>query len=118
MYLTGLGYAGITAPMLALDIFDHNQDPNTPAWIKLNLNGLILFNPCTMPDQCTGYDFNAFTIKALRDHFFISKTDYEDYKTHCTLRLSECGRIEQKIESDFRISGADIRNVYRECLQQ
>ena len=47
MYLSGFGYAGIIAPKLALDIVQHNRNPDTPAWLKMNLNGLLMFNPCT-----------------------------------------------------------------------
>jgi carboxypeptidase C (cathepsin A) len=50
MYLTGYGYAGIIAPKLALNIFEHNADPNTPAWLKMNISGLLLFNPCTLAE--------------------------------------------------------------------
>lgn len=50
MYLAGFGYAGITAPKLILNIIQHNRDPNTPAWIRINVNGLLLFNPCTFAD--------------------------------------------------------------------
>ena len=57
-------------------------------------------------------------MKALRDNYFISKKGYEEYETHCTLRLSECDRVEQKIASDFRITGADLRNLYQPCLHQ
>jgi hypothetical protein len=34
------------------------------------------------------------------------------------LRLEQCDAIEQKIESDFMITGADIHNLYQECLHQ
>lgn len=118
MYLTGYGYAGIIIPKLALNIYEHNANPDTPAWLRVNINGMLLFNPCTMGDECDGNEYNAYTVNALRNSFFISKTLYEDYKTHCTLRLSECTRVEQKIESDFRITGADLRNLYTECLHQ
>lgn len=119
MYLTGYGYAGIIIPKLALNIYDHNRNSSTPAWIKININGILLFNPCTLAEECDShYEFNSFTVKALRDHFFVSKSVYEDYQTHCTLRLSECDRVEQKIESDFRITGSDLRNLYQECLHQ
>lgn len=50
MYLSGYGYAGIIAPKLALNILKHNQDPSTVAWLKLNLAGMILFNPCTLAE--------------------------------------------------------------------
>ncbi len=63
-------------------------------------------------------DFTPFTIKALRNNFFISKSLYEDYKTYCTLRTSQCSRVEQQIESNFKITGADLRNLYQECLHQ
>ena len=119
MYISGYGYAGMTAPRLALNILEHNLNPNTPAWVRMNINGMLLFNPCTLAEECDShYDFNAFTVRALRDHFFIDGRTFEDYKTHCTLRLSECDRVEQKIESDFRITGADLRNLYQECLHQ
>ena len=49
MYLSGFGYAGIIAPKLSLAIIEHNQNPDTPTWLRLNLNGLLLFNPCTLP---------------------------------------------------------------------
>jgi hypothetical protein len=119
MYLTGYGYAGITAPKLALGIFEHNRDPNTPAWLRVNISGLLLLNPCTLAEECDShFEFNQFTVRALRDHFFISQLTYDDYRTHCTLRLPDCTRVEQKIESDFRITGADLRNLYQECLHQ
>ena len=50
MYLSGFGYAGIIAPKLALNIIEHNSDPSTPNWLKLNISGLILFNPCTLAE--------------------------------------------------------------------
>jgi len=49
MYLSGFGYAGIIAPKLALNIVEHNKDPNTPAWLTMKLAGLLMFNPCTLP---------------------------------------------------------------------
>lgn len=119
MYLTGYGYAGIIIPKMALNIYQRNRDPQTPAWLRINLSGILLFNPCTLAEECDShYEFNAFTVRALRNHFFVSKSTYEDYKTYCTLRLSQCDRIEQKIESDFKITGADLRNLYQECLHQ
>lgn len=119
MYLAGYGYAGITVPKLALNIFNHNRNPDTPAWLKMNISGILLFNPCTLAEECDShFEFNQFTVKALRNAFFINKATYDDYQTHCTLRLSECERVEQKIESDFRITGADLRNLYQECLHQ
>jgi hypothetical protein len=94
LYLSGYGYAGIIAPKLALNILKHNQDPDTVAWIKMNLAGMILFNPCTLAEECDNhFEFNSFTVRALRDNYFISKQGYEDYRTHCTLRLSECERV-------------------------
>lgn len=119
MYLTGFQYAGITAPKLAVYIIEHNQDPDTAEWLKLNLNGLILFNPCTYAEECDShFEFNHFTVKALKDHFFINKETYEDYVTHCTLVTPSCEATEQKIASDFWITGADLRNLYMECLHQ
>jgi hypothetical protein len=50
MYLSGFGYAGIIAPKLALHIIENNRNPDTPAWLKININGLILFNPCTLAE--------------------------------------------------------------------
>jgi len=47
MYLSGMGYAGILAPKLALYIINHNRNPETPAWLRMNINGLLLMNPCT-----------------------------------------------------------------------
>jgi carboxypeptidase C (cathepsin A) len=94
MYLTGYGYAGITVPKLALNIFEHNRNTSTPAWLKMNISGLLLFNPCTLAGECDShYEFNAYTVGALRNNFFVSKNTYEDYQTYCTLRLSECDRI-------------------------
>ena len=119
MYLSGFGYAGIIAPKLALNIIEHNSDPSTPNWLKLNISGLILFNPCTLAEQCDShFEFNQFTVRALRNNFFISRETFDDYKTHCTLRTSNCDRVQQKIASDFRISGADIHNLFKECLHQ
>ena len=94
MYLTGFGYAGMTIPKLALNIYEHNNNPRTPGWLKMNIDGLLLFNPCTYPYECGNInDFTPMTIRALRDHFFISKSTYEDYKTYCTLRTSQCDRV-------------------------
>jgi hypothetical protein len=119
MYLTGFQYAGITAPKLALSIIEHNKDPDTPEWIKLNLNGLILFNPCTYAEECDAhFEFNKFTVKSLKDHFFINRETYDDYTSHCTLRTPSCDQAEQKIASDFWVTGADLRNLYMECLHQ
>ena len=50
MYLSGFGYAGIIAPKLALNIIEHNSKSETPDWLRLNLNGLLLFNPCTVAE--------------------------------------------------------------------
>ena len=50
MYLSGFGYAGIIAPKLALNIIEHNSKPSTPDWLRLNLNGMLLFNPCTVAE--------------------------------------------------------------------
>lgn len=47
MYLSGFGYAGIIAPKLAVNIIEHNKKPETPTWLRFNLAGLLLFNPCT-----------------------------------------------------------------------
>ncbi len=119
MYLSGFGYAGITVPKLALNIIDHNRDPDTAEWLKLNLNGVLLFNPCTYAEECDShFEFNRFTVKALRNNFFINRETYEDYQSHCTLRTPSCERAEQKIASDFRITGADLRNLFMECLHQ
>ena len=50
LYLAGSGYAGITAPYLAMKIFNENE---SPFWhTKTNLKGLILGNPCTAADEC------------------------------------------------------------------
>lgn len=77
MYLSGFGYAGITAPKLALNIIDHNRDPDTPAWSRLNLNGMLLFNPCTLAEECDShFEFNRITVKALRNFFFVDKQAY------------------------------------------
>ncbi len=119
MYLSGTGYAGIILPKLARNIYEHNANPDTPAWLRINLNGMLLFNPCTMGDECSSTSLiNKYTVDTLRNYFFISNTLYEEYKTHCTLRLSECTRVEQQIESNFRITGADSRNLYKACLHQ
>ena len=32
--------------------------------------------------------------------------------------MAQCDAVEQKIESDFLITGADIHNLYQECLHQ
>lgn len=47
MYLSGFGYAGIIAPKLALYLIQLNKNPDTAAWAKMNINGLLMFNPCT-----------------------------------------------------------------------
>jgi hypothetical protein len=52
MYLTGYAYAGVVAPRLADDIIRHNNDPDTFAWLKINLAGMLLLNPCTLPGEC------------------------------------------------------------------
>jgi carboxypeptidase C (cathepsin A) len=119
MYLSGFGYAGIIAPKLALNIIEHNRNPDTAHWLRLNLNGLLLFNPCTMPEECDRhFQFNHFTVRALRDHFFISPETYEEYYSKCAMRTSACTEIEERIASDFRITGADLGNLYTECLNQ
>lgn len=77
MYLTGYGYAGITVPKLARNIFEHNRNPLTPAWLRMNISGILLFNPCTLGEECDNYNyFNSFTVKALRNTFFISSSTY------------------------------------------
>jgi hypothetical protein len=50
MYLAGTQYAGIIVPRLALNIIDHNRNIETPAWLRINLNGIFLNNPCTLGD--------------------------------------------------------------------
>jgi hypothetical protein len=50
MYLSGSQYTGITTPRVALNIIEHNRNPNTPAWLRLNLTGLFLYNPCTFAE--------------------------------------------------------------------
>ena len=57
-------------------------------------------------------------MQALRANYFISEEVYEDYLSHCTLRTSACAQAEQQIASDFRITGADYHNLYKECLHQ
>lgn len=119
MYLSGYGYAGITAPKLALNIINHNRNESTPAWLRMNINGTLLFNPCTLAEECdSNFEFNSFTVEALRNNYFISRQTYDDYRTHCTLRTSACEKAEKKIESDFRITGADLYNIFKECLHQ
>ena len=78
MYLSGFGYAGIIAPKLALNIIEHNKDPDTPAWIQMkNLRGLLMFNPCTKPEECDRhFKFNHYTVKALKDRYFIPQSLY------------------------------------------
>lgn len=67
-------YAGVTIPRVAKQIVDYNLNPNTPAWVKIKLGGLFLMNPCTFGDECdTHFQFNKYTIKALRDFYFLSK---------------------------------------------
>lgn len=73
MYLSGFGYAGIIAPRLAHEIIRHNMDPATPAWLRMNLTGLLLFNPCTLAEECDStFPFGQFTVRTLRNNFFIS----------------------------------------------
>ena len=78
LYLAGNQYAGIIAPKLLRSIYEHNQSPETPSWAKLNsLKGMILFNPCTMADECEShFVFNSYTVDFLHKHFFISDEDY------------------------------------------
>jgi carboxypeptidase C (cathepsin A) len=52
MYLSGYGYAGVIVPKLALNIIEHNRNPDTFAWLKMNINGILLFNPCTRGEEC------------------------------------------------------------------
>jgi carboxypeptidase C (cathepsin A) len=73
MYISGFGYAGVIAPRLALEIIEHNLHPDTPAWLRMNLTGLLLFNPCTLAEECDStFPFNQFTVRTLRNNFFIS----------------------------------------------
>ena len=75
MYLSGVGYAGIIVPKLSLNIIEHNRDPDVPDWDKLNLNGILLFHPCTHSEECDAKvnHFSRFTMRALRNHFFLDK---------------------------------------------
>jgi len=74
MYLAGYGYAGVTVPKLALNIIEHNRNPETSAWLKMNINGILLFNPCTRGEECRStFEFNSYTVQALRNNFFITK---------------------------------------------
>lgn len=94
MYIAGFGHAGIVAPKLALNIIEQNRDESTPAWLKLNLSGIILFNPCTLAQECDShFEFNQFTVKALRNTYFISAKTYDEYQTHCTLKTSACEKV-------------------------
>lgn len=34
------------------------------------------------------------------------------------MRLPGCDKVEQKIESNFRLTGSDLHNLYKECLHQ
>jgi carboxypeptidase C (cathepsin A) len=114
MYLSGFGYAGIIAPKLALNIIERNRNPDTPAWIRVNISGLLLFNPCTLPEECDStFEFNQFTVKALRNNFFIDAATFDDYTSHCTLRTPSCAKAEQSIASNFKIAGADLHNLFK-----
>ena len=50
LHITGSHYAGSLIPRLALSIIEHNRDSTTPAWVKINMAGLLLVNPCTVGD--------------------------------------------------------------------
>lgn len=120
LYLAGNHYAGIIAPKLLRNIYEHNQDPTKAAWTKLkNIKGMILFNPCTMHDECEShFPFNSYTVDYLHKHFFISDEDKQEFDEECYIRSPSCIHIEEKIEADFRSSGADTRNIFKECLHQ
>ena len=119
MYLAGTQYAGIIIPRLALNIIDHNRNPQTSAWLRINLNGIYLQNPCTLGDECDShFQFTSYTVKYLKNHYFLSKEQYDQYWTYCALETSECERVKQKIEANFLLTGADLNNLYKQCLSQ
>ena len=76
-------------------------------------------NPCTTPSECSfNSEFPQNTVESLRRNFFISQELYDDYVSKCRLRTPACDDVEQLIESNFRITGADTHNLYKECLHQ
>lgn len=59
---------------MAEGIIRHNNDPETPAWTKINLKGILLENPCTLDDECDEhFQFTHYTIQYLMNHYYITK---------------------------------------------
>jgi len=119
MYLTGEQYAGIIIPRMADLIVQLNQNPNVPRWEHINLIGFLLNNPCTLGDECDShFQFSTYTMRFLRNHYFITNEKYDEYYTHCAYPNDKCEEIKKEIETHFLTTGADIRNLYSECLHQ
>ena len=73
MYLTGEQYAGVILPFLAKEIVEMNARSSTPASLKIPLKGLLLENPCTLPEECErDFGFSKFSMRFLRNHYFIT----------------------------------------------
>lgn len=47
LYLSGESYAGIYVPQMAINIHNHNNDPNTTADAKFNFKGIMVGNGVT-----------------------------------------------------------------------
>lgn len=119
LYLTGEQYAGITIPILADMIVEHNRDPYVPIWTRINLKGFLLENPCTLAEECDShFEYSKFQVEFLRNHYFLTKEKYEHYWSRCALRTEECELILAEIQANFIKTGSDITSIYRECIQQ
>lgn len=75
MYLSGSGYAGTFASYLALQIHEHNSHYST--LIKINLQGMLLGNPCIHHNECFDVGVDAISYKGyefLYKHGFLTET--------------------------------------------
>ena len=86
LHLTGNHYAGVIIPHLAKEIIEHNASPTTPTWQKIKLKGILLDGPCTLPEECDShFECSPGTVEYLKNHYFISREFYKEYKENTGL---------------------------------
>ena len=61
MYLSGSGYAGTLVSYLALRINEYNNHHST--LIRINLDGILIGNPCIHPSECFDVGVDAISYK-------------------------------------------------------
>ena len=85
-YISGESYAGVYVPFLAMAIHQHNQHPDT--FIKINLKGFIVGNPCTHPEECYlagSSGTSMFQYEFLYKHSYYTEEQYSRLKSLCTM---------------------------------